>query len=137
MSFAGIVAYQSVSRLLAEHNAYTRSSFSFSLVIELSCGLYRDRDSINAKHACLRYSFSNKALPIGNGCLPFLSGPLFLISSICLYTLTQCFEIGPEDIVKVHRVSFHALPFNLAGLRREHVQCSDISFAVRSFFFTN
>lgn len=40
-----IAAYQGVSRLLARDKA--RSSFHFSRIIELSCGLYQDRDSIN------------------------------------------------------------------------------------------
>lgn len=109
MSFADIVAYQSILRLLTEDNAYARSSFSFNPVIELSCGLYRDRGSINEIHVYRAYRFSNWSRQLGTlvyAQSPFLSGRPFLISAICSYTLLRCFEIGLKISSRYKRIEF-------------------------------
>lgn len=136
MSFAGIVAYQSILRLLTEDNAYARSSFSFNPVIELSCGLYRDRDSINEIHVYRAYRFSNWSRQLGTFVYaqsPFLSGRPFLISSICSYTLLGCFEIGLKISSRYKRIefrsrfAFQSYQFVVRVTNQCSNQCSDIT----------
>lgn len=136
MSFAGIVAYQSILRLLTEDNAYARSSFSFNPVIELSCGLYRDRDSINEIHVYRAYRFSNWSRQLGTFVYaqsPFLSGRPFLISSICSYTLLRCLEIGLKISSRYKRIefrspfAFQSYQFVVRVTNQCSNQCSDIT----------